>query len=58
MCSVTFIIKFAAQPAIKALRDYEAQRKAGVARYQFDLQAFGINNAHFWGEVGKTEVGK
>ncbi len=53
------IIHFAAQPAIKALRDYEAQRKAGVVHYQFDPQALGIKNALFWEKrVRKKELGK
>ncbi len=42
------IIHLNAQPAIKALQDYESQRKAGVAHYHFDPQALGIKNAHFW----------
>jgi len=37
-----------AKPAIKALRDYEAQRKAGVESYRFDPKALGIKNAEFW----------
>jgi len=36
------------RPALKALRDYEAQRKAGVEKYTFDPQALGIKNADFW----------
>jgi AGCS family alanine or glycine:cation symporter len=35
-------------PAVKALRDYEAQRKAGVEKYSFDPEALGIKNADFW----------
>jgi AGCS family alanine or glycine:cation symporter len=42
------IIFLAAKPAIKALRDYEAQQKAGVERYTFDPVALGIKNAEFW----------
>jgi AGCS family alanine or glycine:cation symporter len=42
------IIFFVANPAIKALRDYEAQRKAGVETYRFDPEALGIKNADFW----------
>jgi len=37
-----------ARPAIKALRDYEAQKKAGVESYRFDPKALGIKNATFW----------
>ena len=42
------IIFFMAKPAMKALRDYEAQRKAGVSEYSFDPKALGIENADFW----------
>ncbi len=42
------IIFLASKPAIKALRDYEAQKKAGVEKYTFDPLALGIRNAGFW----------
>ena len=42
------IIFFLAKPAIKALRDYEEQRKAGVTEYTFDPEKLGIKNADFW----------
>ena len=42
------IIFFVSKPAIKALRDYEAQRAAGVAEYRFDPEKLGIENADFW----------
>jgi AGCS family alanine or glycine:cation symporter len=42
------ILFFMGKPAIKALRDYEAQRKAGVKEYTFDPEALGIKNADFW----------
>ncbi len=35
-------------PAVKALRDYEKQKKAGVEKYTFDPKALGIKNAGFW----------
>jgi AGCS family alanine or glycine:cation symporter len=35
------------KPALKALRDYEAQKKAGKDP-QFDPEALGIENADFW----------
>ncbi|MEM1174439.1 MAG: alanine/glycine:cation symporter family protein [Pseudomonadota bacterium] len=44
------IIFFIAKPAIIALRDYEAQRKAGVERYTFDPEALGIAKSDFWRE--------
>ena len=37
-----------AKPALKALKDYETQRKAGVTTYTFDPKALGIRNADFW----------
>ncbi|TDI11802.1 MAG: alanine:cation symporter family protein, partial [Acidobacteria bacterium] len=42
------ILFFMGRPALKALKDYEAQRKAGVAHYSFDPEALGIKNADFW----------
>ncbi|WP_367110768.1 alanine/glycine:cation symporter family protein [uncultured Psychrobacter sp.] len=44
------LIFVVARPAIKALKDYEAQRKAGVARYTFNPAKFGIKNASYWEE--------
>ena len=44
------IIFLVAKPAIKALKDYEAQQVAGVKEYHFDPQALGIKNADFWVE--------
>jgi len=42
------IIFVMGRPAIKALKDYEAQQKAGVDAYSFDPKALGIKNADFW----------
>ena len=42
------ILYFMGKPAVKALRDYERQRREGVARYTFDPEALGIRNADFW----------
>jgi len=42
------ILFFMGKPALKALKDYEAQRKAGVEKYTFDPEALGIKNADFW----------
>lgn len=42
------IIFFMGRPAMRALKDYEAQRKAGVEKYTFDPIKLGIKNAHFW----------
>jgi AGCS family alanine or glycine:cation symporter len=42
------ILFFMGKPALKALQDYEKQRKAGVENYTFDPQALGIEKADFW----------
>ncbi len=42
------LIFIAARPAVRALRDYEAQKKAGTRPYRFDPRALGIKNATFW----------
>lgn len=42
------IIFFMGKPAIKALKDYEAQRAQGVSDYKFEPKKLGIKNAHFW----------
>jgi AGCS family alanine or glycine:cation symporter len=36
------------KPALKALVDYERQKKEGVEEYTFDPEALGIENADFW----------
>ncbi len=36
------------RPALASLRDYEAQKKAGIIEPQFDPDALGIKNADFW----------
>jgi len=47
------IIFFMAKPALKALKDYEEQKKSGVEKYSFDPEQLGIKNADFW--VGKNK---
>jgi len=42
------ILFFASKPAIKALRDYEQQRRSGVSDYRFDPDKLDIRNAAFW----------
>ena len=42
------ILFFMGRPALKALKDYEEQRRAGVEEYTFDPQKLGIRNADFW----------
>ena len=42
------ILLFMGNAAIKALRDYERQKNAGVSRYTFDPEALGIRDAEFW----------
>jgi len=47
------IIYFKSNPAIKSLKDYEAQQKAGVDKYTFDPEALGIEHADFWVEKNR-----
>ncbi|WP_207060913.1 sodium:alanine symporter family protein [Motiliproteus sp. SC1-56] len=47
------IIFFMSKPALKALKDYEAQQKAGVTEFTFDPEKLGIENADFW--TGKAQ---
>jgi len=44
------VLFFMGKPALKALDDYERQKKAGVETYSFDPEALGIKNADFWSE--------
>ncbi|MCQ1057815.1 alanine/glycine:cation symporter family protein [Photobacterium sp. DNB23_23_1] len=55
------IIFFLSKPALKALKDYEEQQKAGVTDFTFDPVKLGIKNAGFWekklhGKVTSEEV--
>lgn len=46
---IAILILFAlSRPALKALKDYERQRRAGVTTYTFDPTELGIKNADFW----------
>jgi AGCS family alanine or glycine:cation symporter len=49
------IIFFMSKPAIKALKDYERQQKAGVKIFTFDPIKLGIKNAEFWEERIKKQ---
>ncbi|MDJ0760034.1 MAG: alanine/glycine:cation symporter family protein [Woeseiaceae bacterium] len=42
------ILFFLGRPALKALKDYERQRKEGVEHYTFDPEQLGIKNSDFW----------
>ncbi len=42
------IIFFMGKPAVKALKDFEAQQAAGVDKYTFDPKSLGIEKADFW----------
>ncbi|WFF37969.1 alanine:cation symporter family protein [Moraxella nasibovis] len=44
------VMFFMARPAMRALKDYEDQKKAGVTNYTFDPVKLGIKNATFWEE--------
>lgn len=50
-----FIIFFISRPAIKALKDYEEQRKAGVKDYKFDPEKLGIKNADYWSAKNRDD---
>ena len=50
------VIFFVARPTLTMLRDYEAQRKAGVTRYSFDPAKFGIKNAPYWEERHRKQM--
>jgi AGCS family alanine or glycine:cation symporter len=49
------VIFLAGGPAMKALRDYERQQKAGVKKYTFDPKSLGIRNADFWEKRHQSE---
>ncbi len=49
------VIFFMAKPTLLALKDYEAQKKAGVTKYTFDPVKLGIRNATFWEERAKQQ---
>ena len=42
-------------PVIKALRDYDRQRKAGIEHPVFDPVALGIKNADLWTEINREK---
>ncbi len=49
------IVFFLGRPALKALKDYEAQQKAGVTKFTFDPVKLGIKNADFWEKKLKSQ---
>ncbi|RDL43245.1 sodium:alanine symporter [Marinomonas piezotolerans] len=51
-------IFFMARPTMKALKDYEDQKAAGVDQYTFDPQALGIKGADFWEKRLEEQKGK
>ncbi|MFC0819451.1 alanine/glycine:cation symporter family protein [Moraxella marmotae] len=52
------VIFFMAKPTLLALKDYEAQQKAGIKKYTFDPVKLGIKNATFWEELNKKNAQK
>ncbi|WP_038145594.1 alanine:cation symporter family protein, partial [Vibrio nigripulchritudo] len=52
------IIFFMAKPALKALKDYEEQQKAGVSEYTFNPVKLGIKGADYWEEKYKRKTGQ
>ncbi|WP_194437923.1 alanine/glycine:cation symporter family protein [Vibrio fluminensis] len=51
------IIFFLSKPAIKALKDYEEQQKAGVTEYTFNPVKLGIKGADYWEDRYRREHG-
>lgn len=49
------LIVIISRPAIKALRDYDKQRKAGISSPVFDPVALNIKNAELWTEINKEK---
>ncbi len=49
------ILFFMGRPALRALADYEEQRRAGVSHYHFDPEKLGIRGADFWS--GRDKAG-
>ncbi|SNT69081.1 alanine/glycine:cation symporter family protein [Psychrobacter sp. LV10R520-6] len=50
------VIFIVARPTLTMLKDYEAQRKAGVKHYSFDPAKFGIKNAPYWEERHRKQM--
>lgn len=49
------VMFFMAKPTLRALKDYEEQKRAGVTNYTFDPVKLGIKNATFWEERIKRD---
>lgn len=49
------LILIICKPALTALRDYDAQRKAGIANPTFSPAKLGIKNAEVWDNMKKAE---
>lgn len=52
------IIFFMAKPAILALKDYEEQQQAGVAKFTFDPIKLGITGATYWEQKRADQIEK
>ena len=53
-----FLILVLHNKAVKLLKDYEAQRKAGVLYPVFDPDKLGIKNVDLWKDINKDLIGK
>lgn len=53
-----FLILLLHNKAVKLLRDYETQRKAGVLYPVFDPDKLGIKNVDLWKDINKNLIGK
>ncbi|KEY91679.1 sodium/alanine symporter [Candidatus Photodesmus blepharus] len=47
------VISFMSKPALKALADYDKQKKLGVTEYKFDPIKLGIRGASYWEKKNK-----
>ena len=54
-CALPILLVIICGPAVKALRSYDKQRKAGVEHPVFDPVALGIKNADLWTEINKEK---
>ena len=49
------VMFFMVKPTMRALDDYEKQKKAGITEYTFDPIKLGIKNATFWEELNRKK---
>ncbi|OOR87738.1 sodium:alanine symporter [Moraxella caviae] len=52
---ILLMFAFLTKPTLRALNDYEAQKRAGITNFTFDPVKLGIKNATFWEERLKQQ---